>query len=110
MHKCGVGSTTQIFWLNNVLGKLERYNIKIRLDKCEFLVASVSYLGHIISESGIRPNKDLVKAIKLAPQPQNKQELKAYLGLLNYYGQFIPNLSIKLTKFYNLLNKDKEWQ
>lgn len=96
--------------LNNVLGKLERYNIKIRLDKCEFLVASVSYLGHIISESGIRPNKDLVKAIKLAPQPQNKQELKAYLGLLNYYGQFIPNLSIKLTKFYNLLNKDKEWQ
>lgn len=46
-----------------------------------------------------------------APAPKNVQQLQSYLGLLNYYGRFIPNLSAELADLYFLLRKDVpfEW-
>jgi len=46
-----------------------------------------------------------VGAIRNARAPKNLTELKAYLGLLNYYGRFIPNLSSELRKLHKLLKK-----
>lgn len=51
-----------------------------------------------------------VKAIKEAPSPRNIHELKAYLGLLNYYSKFLPNLSQKLRPLYQLLKADQLWR
>ena len=95
--------------LITVLERLRKHNIRVRTDKCEFLVKSVKYLGYVISEKGLQPNSELVQAIKLARQPQNKQELIAYVGLLNFYGSFIQNLSVKLAGLYELLTKDTVW-
>jgi hypothetical protein len=39
------------------------------------------------------PQEEKIKAIKDAPAPSNKQELKAYLGLLNYYSKYCYNIS-----------------
>lgn len=44
-------------------------------------------MGHVIDDRGIRPSEDKVRAIKEAPTPKNKNELRAYLGLLNFYGE-----------------------
>ena len=48
-------------------------------------------------------------AIQEAPEPKNTSELKAYLGLLNYYGKFLPNLSTILYPLYRLLNATARW-
>ena len=56
-------------------------------------IPSVEYLGHQIDEEGIRAVPNKVEAITNAPQPTNVQELHSFLGLLNYYGKFIRNLS-----------------
>ena len=56
--------------LKEIFEKLRENNLKIQPDKSEFLMKEVSYLGHIISEEGIRPNPDKIKAIKNYPIPK----------------------------------------
>ena len=51
-----------------------------------------------------------VGAIKEAPAPKDEQQLRSFLGLLNYYGKFLPNLSTKLAPLHSLLEKGKGWQ
>jgi hypothetical protein len=48
-------------------------------------------------------SKAKVKPVQEAPATTNVTELKAYLGLLNFYGKFIPNLSTELEPLYQLL-------
>lgn len=57
----------------------------------------------------IKPNPEKVKAIVEARAPNNLKELQAYLGLLNHYGKFVPNLSDKLHELYALTGKDIEF-
>ena len=53
------------------------------------MVSSVDYLGYLIDKDGLHPLPEKVAAILEAPQPKNVQELRAFLGLINYYGRFI---------------------
>ena len=89
-----------------VLKKLKDAGLHLNHSKCFFCHSSLEYLGHIISEHGIQPTAEKVCAIKEAPSPKNLAELRAFLGLLNYYSKFLPNLSSQLIP---LLNKNKKW-
>ena len=59
---------------------------------------------------GLHPMPDKVKAILEAPEPTNVTELKSYLGLLNYYGKFLQNVSSILHPLYSLLQKSATWK
>ena len=59
--------------------------------------------------SWVHPLPDNVHAVENAPRPKNITELKAYMGLLTYYGRFLPNLSTVLSPLYRLLRKDVRW-
>ena len=50
-----------------------------------------------------------VKAIRDAPAPMNVTEVKAYLGLLNYYNKFLPNLATLLAPLHELLRQNINW-
>ena len=89
-----------------VLDRLSKANIKVNLSKCNFFVDSLPYLGHVISDKGLMPCPEKVETIRAAQPPRNVSELKAFLGLLNFYGKFIPNLSSRIGCLYNLLKKD----
>ena len=52
---------------------------------------------------------DKMEAIQNAPIPRNLTGLKSYIGLLTYYGKFIPNLASRLAPLYDLLKKDVAW-
>ena len=69
----------------------------------------VEYLGHIVDREGLHVTPDKVNAIVNAPKPQNVTELRAYLGLVNYYGKFIPNLASLLQPLNCLLQKNSAW-
>uniref|UniRef100_H3A350 Integrase catalytic domain-containing protein n=1 Tax=Latimeria chalumnae TaxID=7897 RepID=H3A350_LATCH len=88
--------------LNQVLERLSKVGMQLNIDKCMFIEAEVTYLGHRINAEGF----EKVCAIARAPEPTIVCELKSYLELLNYYGRFMPNLSIRLVPLYRLLNKD----
>ena len=63
----------------------------------------VEYLGHNIDVDGLHVLKSKVEAITNAPTPRNVQELRSFLGLLNYYGRFIWNLDSILHPVLNEL-------
>eukprot|EP00731_Ephydatia_muelleri_P024558 Em0016g829a len=95
--------------LEKVLSCLEESGLKLKLSKCSFLLSSVEYLGHRISAAGIQPTEDKKKAILQAPAPKNVTQLKSWLGLLNYYSKFLPNLSATLAPLYDLLKSQRSW-
>ena len=72
--------------------------------------SALECLGYRNDETGIYPVEVKVKAVQEAPEPTNVTELKAYLGLLNFYGKFIPSLSTELEPLYQLLCKNQRWR
>ncbi|XP_063357872.1 uncharacterized protein K02A2.6-like [Cydia amplana] len=92
--------------LENVLEKLKQYRVKVNLDKCQFFCSEIKFLGHLVCEEGIKPLPEKVEAITKAPEPTSITQLQAYLGLLNYYGKFLPRLSDKLAPLHALLRKN----
>ncbi len=95
--------------LCRVMECLESAGVTLKTSKCVFLPPSVEYLGHIIDQHGLHPSEEKIRAIQEAPEPKNTTELKSFLGLLNYYAKFLPNLEILLAPFYRLLCKDTKW-
>lgn len=104
-----IGGETMEQCIENVrkcLERLNEFNVKLRWEKCKFFQKSVIYLGHEISGDGIRPNQEKVRALVDAPRPENISQLRSYLGLINYYGRFIPNLAHELVDLYKLTQKN----
>ena len=95
--------------LDKVLTRLESAGIRLKRDKCVFLLPAVEYLGHKISGQGLQPTDEKIQAIKSAPAPQDVTQLKSFLGLINYYSKFLPNLSNTLAPLYRLLQKNTRW-
>lgn len=95
--------------LNTVLSRLDSYGLRLQLNKCKFMQRSVTYMGCVISAEGISPTEDKVEAIKKAPHPENCTQLRAFLGMINYHGKFISNLSSILQPLNQLLQKDQEF-
>ena len=54
---------------------------------------SVQYLGCVVDAQGLHAAPDKIRAITDAPSPKNQQQLRAFLGLVNYYGKFLSSLS-----------------
>ena len=77
--------------------------------KVHFLQESIEYLGHQIDRTGIQAVPSKIDAIVKAPEPTNVQELRSFLGLLNYYGKFIRNLSSILHPLNRLLQVQQKW-
>lgn len=91
--------------LEKVLQKLYEYRVKVNLDKCQFFCSEIKFLGHLLCEKGVKPLPEKIEAITKAPAPTSVTQLQAYLGLLNYYGRFLPRLSDHLAPLHTLLRK-----
>jgi len=64
------------------------------------------YILHLISKSGIKKEPKKIEAVQKMPRPTNITELRAFIGLVNYYGRFIKNLSNILHPLNKLLKKN----
>ncbi|KAJ1136943.1 hypothetical protein NDU88_003356 [Pleurodeles waltl] len=96
--------------LRSVLRALHKAGMTLKKEKCQFGVSSVEYLGHKISEEGVKPKNDLVKGVKEALAPSNKQELSSFLGLAEYMAKFVRNFAIITAPLRTLLKKDTPFQ
>ena len=101
---------THIQILGEVFDRLEKHGFRLKQNKCEFLLSHIEYLGHVVNEAGLHPLPSKVEAITKAPIPVNAQQLRSFLGLVNYYGKFIPNLAIHLHSLNQLLQARKKWK
>jgi hypothetical protein len=90
--------------LGQVLQHLVQHNIKINLQKCIFGSKEVSYLGFRLTEEGIKPGTDKLKAVKNAPLPSNVHEVRQFLGLCNFFHGHVCNFA-QLTSPLTALTK-----
>ena len=96
--------------LTNVFKRLQQFGLRLKLTKCHFLEKEVEYLGHVINKEGLHPSPKKVDGIARAPAPKNTTELRAFLGSIQYYGKFVPQLSTLLSPLYELLQKNSQWK
>ncbi|CAH8466367.1 unnamed protein product [Schistosoma rodhaini] len=70
--------------------KLNEYGLTINLDKCEFGKQSLTFLGHLLDNQGIRPVPEETQIIKNYPLADSFKKLRCFIGMINFYRRFIP--------------------
>ncbi|KAK6764489.1 hypothetical protein RB195_024712 [Necator americanus] len=102
-------STT--YWLHNarlkaVFRRIQDYGLRVRLDKCAFLLTEISFLGLVINAQGQRPDPEKINTIQKMAAPKNVSQLRSFLGLINFYGNFVKDLHNLRTPLDTLTKKD----
>ena len=95
--------------MRKVLDRAHKVRLRLNSEKCKFLLKEVSYVGHVFTEQGLKPDPPKVQAIADIPPPEDKAALQRFLGMMNYLGRFIPNHSNITAPVHQLLHMDIAW-
>uniref|UniRef100_A0A1A8I1B8 Gypsy retrotransposon integrase-like protein 1 n=1 Tax=Nothobranchius kuhntae TaxID=321403 RepID=A0A1A8I1B8_NOTKU len=79
--------------LERVFDRLKFANLTLNLAKCEFVRATVRYLGKDVGQGQVRALADKIQAIVSFPPPTTRRELRRFLGMTGYYRCFCRNFS-----------------
>ena len=85
-----------------VVQVLNERGLRFNRDKCQYKIAHLEFMGHVLSEHGVGPTEAKVRAVAEAREPRNAGEVRSFLGLVNLTARFIPDLatvSAPLRKF-----------
>lgn len=96
--------------LRAVLKRIQDFGFTIRPEKCTFRKQQVQYVGHIVDSRGLRPDPAKIEAITKLPPPTDVSGLRSFLGAINYYGKFVPNMRKLRYPLDNLLKDDAKFQ
>jgi hypothetical protein len=96
--------------LDQVLQRLVQHRIKINLQKGFFGSKEVSYLGFRLTEQGILPGTDKLKAVKNTPPPANVHEVRQFLGLCNFFRCHVRNFAQLTSPLTALTKKECAWK
>ncbi|UYV73826.1 K02A2.6-like, partial [Cordylochernes scorpioides] len=92
--------------LQLVLNCLKKAGLCLNSKKCKFGAKTITVLGHEVSENGIRPDQEKIRAVRDFATPRSLKEVRSFLGLSSYYRRFIPNYAHVAQPLNDLLKKD----
>lgn len=92
--------------LDKILKTLHSVNLKVSLNKCDFLKKYSEFLGHIVTPDGIKPNPSKIATIQKFPIPKTVKEIQSFLGLTGYYRKFILDYAKIIKPLTKCLKKD----
>ncbi|CAB4027043.1 Hypothetical predicted protein [Paramuricea clavata] len=95
--------------LQNPLQRARELNLKLNKEKSKIQTSELSYIGHLLTRDGVKPDPQKVNAIKEINTREDKKELQRIMGMVNYLAKFIPNLSNVTVPLSELLKKDTAW-
>ncbi|GBG68167.1 hypothetical protein CBR_g2718 [Chara braunii] len=98
------GHAQHIEW---TLGALRDTGFKIALEKNEFFLLEILFLGYVVTRGGLRPDSRKLAAVKEARVPTSLTQVRAFLGLATYYQRFIKGFAAIARPLTNLLRKDQ---
>ena len=84
--------------------------IKLKREKCVLMKPSVEYFAFVADLDGIHPSPCKVQAIQEVPVPENPTDLKSFLGLINYYRRFVPDMATLAHPLNRLLVENIPWK
>ena len=91
--------------LRNVFERLRQANLKIQPNKCRFGTNKVIYLGFELSKDGFKPDPNKTQAIEKMESPIDADQLKRFMGSINFYRRFIAYFCQIASPLYRLLGK-----
>ena len=75
--------------LSEVLARLQSYGITIKKEKCEFGKHEIEFYGHRFTESGLKPSREKVKALRECSQPTTKEGVRSFLQMVGYMSRSV---------------------
>ena len=89
--------------VRQVLQRLREHRFYAKLEKCEFNLHEVEFLGHIVSPQGVQMDPKKIETVLNWQQPRNRKDVQRFFGFANYYCQFIPGYADVTTPLSRLL-------
>ena len=86
--------------------KIRESGLKLSKTKCQIRKKSIVFWGQIISSEVIKIDPSKTEAIAKMSLPRSVNELQRFVGMVNYLGKLIPNLTERTTPLHNLLKED----
>lgn len=98
--------TEHLTRLEEVFKRVESANLKLKPNKCELFRKETSYLGHVVSEDGIKTDPKKIERVSSWPTSRSPAEVKSFLGLASYYRRFVPRFPSIAKPLYKLTEHD----
>ena len=96
--------------VHKVLERLLAADLLVSVEKSEFQVQEVGFLGHNIRPGEVRMEQEKVQAVRDWPTPTNVRDVRAFLGFANYYRRMIAGFGRIATPLTNLTKKEEDWR
>lgn len=93
-----------------ILRKLLEAGFTVKMRKSVFCREQITFLGHIVSGTGVKPDPDRIVAIQNFPAPKSQKQLRSFLGLCNFFRQFVPKYAMIMDDMRELLGGKMKWR
>ena len=93
-----------------VVKRLKENDLYVKPEKCKWKVREMKFLGVVMGLEGIKMEKKKVKGVLEWPTPKCVKDVQKFLGLANYYRQFIEGFATVARPLHDLVKKDKKWE
>ena len=93
-----------------VIRRLEANDLYIKPEKYKWKVREVGFLGVVIGPEGIKMKKEKVRGVLEWPIPKCVKDIQKFLGLANYYCQFIQGFASIARPLHDIIKKDRKWE
>jgi hypothetical protein len=95
--------------LKNILDRLEKHGLRVKFSKCQLFKTEIEYLGFLVGRDGMKVNPRKVDAIEKFPTPRDVKGIQAFLGVVGYFRQFVPDYATIARPLYGLLKKNQKF-
>ena len=96
--------------LNQCFGRLRKFGLKLRIEKCIFGAKEVTYLGFRLTPAGIKPGLEKMEAVRQMSPPDTIRRVREFCGLTNYFRILVQNFATKIAPLSKLTRKDSTWK
>ncbi|XP_063215566.1 retrovirus-related Pol polyprotein from transposon 412 isoform X1 [Bacillus rossius redtenbacheri] len=95
--------------LQDVFDRLRHAQLKLSPKKCFLFQHEVTFLGHIVSQVGVRTDPEKIRSVKEWPRPENKHDVRSFLGLCTYYRRFVPGFAAIAKPLHELTEERRQF-
>mgnify|MGYP000297764705 CR=1 FL=1 len=99
-----------VILVEKVLNTLIEYNIRVKMKKCCWFAEEVKFLGHMVSQRGLRKCDSYMSIVRDFKKPTTVKELRSFLGLVNFQRKFIPDCAVRAKPLTVLTGKKDKFK
>ena len=95
--------------LQKLLQRCDEHGIRLNQQKCQFDVKEITFLGHVVTADGLKPNPSKIEAVLEMDNPVDKEAVERLRGTITYLARFVPKLTDVFRPIALLAQRDVDW-